>query len=493
MACGLLASSGLAACRGGTDGAAAVDGAVGDPGTSASAAAAAGDAGSAGANGPASTVATSSTVAPATLASSELVAAELPGRPTDSSVTISVIPAAAMELFYEYGSEPGRYTARTAPQQAAAGRPAETTLTGLQPGTRYYYRLRVGDRAGAERTFTTQRRTGQSFTFAVQGDSHPERVGKQFDAALYARTLASAASAGPDFYVCMGDDFSVDTLKSVTAETVRSVYLRQRQWLTAVDAPLFLVNGNHEQASMANLDGTADNVAVWAQNWRNSYFPQPAPDGFYGGNAEPVPNIGLLRNYFSYTWGDALFVVIDPYWHTPSTVDNEFGADKDTGKKRDQWAITLGATQYRWLEQTLRASKATHKFVFAHHVNGTGRGGVELANTFEWGDLEQFPAYRPGWSEPIHQLMASTGVSIFFQGHDHLFARQELDGVVYQTMPEPANPFETIENEAAYRSGVKLPNSGHVRVDVTPAEVTVTYIRSHLDRPDEIAYTYTVR
>ena len=70
---------------------------------------------------------------------------------------------------------------------------------------------------------------------------------------------------------------------------------------------------------------------------------------------------------------------------------------------------------------------------------------------------------------PIHQLMAQNHVTIFFQGHDHIFVRQELDGVIYQTLPEPANPFYTAENEDAFESGDKLPNSGHVRVTVAPA------------------------
>ena len=87
--------------------------------------------------------------------------------------------------------------------------------------------------------------------------------------------------------------------------------------------------------------------------------------------------------------------------------------------------------------------------------------------------------------------MAENHVTIFFQGHDHIFARQELEGVIYQTLPEPANPFYTYENEAAYKSGDKFPNSGRVRVSVSPDGVKVDYIRSYLDRPDEIAYSYT--
>jgi phosphodiesterase/alkaline phosphatase D-like protein len=397
-----------------------------------------------------------------------------------------------MEVYYEYGTAPGVYTAQTPPQSAAAGAPLETLIGGLQPNMRYYYRLRYGSAAGSERTFVTQRLPGSSFTFDIQGDSHPERLGKQFNADLYTCTLLSAAADQPDFYMTIGDDFSVDTLKTVNADTVKALYINQRQWLGLVGAPVFLVNGNHEQASMANLDGTPDNVAVWAQTARNAYYPQPAPDGFYTGDAEPVEFIGQLRDYYAFTWGDALFVVIDPYWHSPQAVDNPFGVGRDQKSKRDLWNVTLGEAQYQWFKNTLETSNAKYKFVFSHHVLGTGRGGVELAGTYEWGDAANLVAHRPGWEKTIHQLMVDNQVTIFFQGHDHIFVHQELDGIIYQTLPEPANPNYTYENSAAYQSGEQFPNSGHVRVSVSPDEVTVDYIRSYLDKPDEVAFSYTI-
>jgi hypothetical protein len=206
-------------------------------------------------------------------------------------------------------------------------------------------------------------------------------VGKQFDPALYTRTLQGAAADQPDFYMTIGDDFSLDALKEVDAETVRAFYLNQRQWLGLVGAPVFLVNGNHEQAALGNLDGSPDNVAVWAQTARNTYYPQPAPDAFYSGDSEPVEQIGLLHDYYAFTWGDALFVLFDPYWHSPQPVDNQFGAERGQKQDRDLWQITLGEIQYQWFRHTLETSGARYKFVFAHHVNGTGRGGVETAPT----------------------------------------------------------------------------------------------------------------
>lgn len=416
----------------------------------------------------------------------DFVAMEISGQPSDTSLTINVIPAKDMQVTISYGPQNG--ATQTVSVSVSANTPTEIALTNLTPDTSYFYT--VND--GAKHTFHTARAPGSAFTFEIQGDSHPERVGRQFDATLYAQVLNAAASDEPDFYICIGDDFSVDTLKDVNAQAVRQLYINQRQWLGLVDAPVFLVNGNHEQASLANLDGTANNVAVWAQTSRNSLYPQPAPGAFYTGNPELVEHIGLLRDYYAFTWGDALFVVIDPYWHSPQTVDNQFGADRDQKKGRDLWNVTLGDAQYQWFKKTLETSAAKYKFVFTHHVLGTGRGGIELANGFEWGDAKNLAAHRPAWDKTIHQLMVENGVTIFFQGHDHIFARQELDGVIYQSLPNPANPNYSWENETAYKTGDKFPNTGRVRVSVTPQGVAVEYVRSYLDKPDEVAFSYTI-
>ena len=427
------------------------------------------------------------------------VATIILGVPEADRITMSVVPNGSLEGYVEYG------TSRTAVQSF----PGQLTLTNLTADAEYSYRLfyrKPGEtefKSGPEYHFHTARAPGSPFVFEIQGDSHPERIGKQNDQALYEQTLLAAAKDRPDFYICMGDDFSVDTLQTVNPETVRQVYLKQLPYLglLAHSSPLFLVNGNHEQAARANLDGTANNVAVWAQNSRNTLFPQPAPDGFYSGDKEDVPHIGLLRDYYAWTWGDALFVVIDPYWHSDVAVDNKFGGGD---KRADLWSIGLGEEQYRWLKRTLEESNAKFKFVFSHHVNGTGRGGIELAGLYEWGGKgrdgqTEFKTRRPGWELPIHQLMEKNHVTIFFQGHDHIFVHQKLDGVIYQTLPEPADPNYALYNADAYLSGERFPNSGRVRVAVGPDKVRVEYLASRLpkdatpEHPDgEIIFSYEV-
>jgi len=55
-------------------------------------------------------------------------------------------------------------------------------------------------------------------------------------------------------------------------------------------------------------------------------------------------------------------------------------------------------------------------------------------------------------------------------------------------------------NEDRYAPGVKLPNSGYLRVTVSPERVKVDYVRCYLPKDeteqrktDEIAHTYTIK
>lgn len=433
--------------------------------------------------------------------------------PTTDSVKVNLYsPDQSGVVWVVFGTSPDVLMRQTVKTPLKAGTPVELALTGLNPGERHYYGVRyapddtTSPDIGATQSFQTARAAGSSFTFAIQGDSHPERANSQFNADLYARTLDTAAADKPDFYVLMGDDFSVDTIdpSRITQALVTERYTLQRPYLTRIgrSAPLFLVNGNHEQAAGYLLDGTPNNVAVWAQTARNSHYSQPAPDAFYGGNPEIVPHIGLLRNYYAWQWGDALFVVIDPYWSSPVPVDNVFGGSSKV--QNNMWQVTHGDAQYQWLKRTLESSKAKYKFVFAHHVMGTGRGGIELAGLWEWGGRNtrgavEFPVQRPTWSQPIHQLFVANKVTIFFQGHDHIWVRQQLDGVTYQTLSEPADPNYALYFDDAYLSGDKFPNSGYTRVSVSPANVKVEYVRSYLpahetptQRHGTVAASYTL-
>jgi len=423
------------------------------------------------------------------------------GRPTNNSIAISLISGTPLSAYIEYGYKPTSLVKKSPVTTFATLSPKTIELAGLNPNSQVFYRVR-SKAAGASAyevgqilTFSTARKAGSTFSFVVQGDSHPERAGKMFNADLYVQTLNNIASQKPDFMIMLGDDFSIDPLigkSQANQANIEGIYSTQRNWLsaTAKSVPLFLVNGNHEQAAAYLLDGTNTNPAVLAGNSRLKYFPLPDTNSFYSADSESIEFVGRPRDYYSWTWGDALFVTLDPYWHSKSPVDNVAGVSADSaqggkgsGKTTDQWSIGIGDTQYDWLKKTLETSKAKYKFVFAHHVLGTGRGGVEVSTNYEWGGKDPkgnstFAEMRPNWELPIHDLLLKNGVTIFFQGHDHIFVHQERDGLIYQSMPNPADDTFTMFNDNAYLSGTKAPNSGHVRVTVGPTSGKVEYFLS---------------
>lgn len=432
------------------------------------------------------------------------------GAPTDKSIKINLLFDKNVSCIVDYSEDAAQFSSATTETIINASIPNTISIENLSPQKRYYYRLRYKETGASAYTlsktytFTTQRLPGSTFSFGIQGDSHPERAGIMFNSELYNVNMKNVSSKGVDFYFALGDDFSIERLiqyNTVTPQTVDAVYQLQRSYLGAVgcNASVFLVNGNHEQAAKYLLDGTPNNPAVIAANSRKKYYPAPLPNSFYTGDNETVEHIGYLGDYYAFTWGDALFVVIDPYWHSSVAVDNTAYGTATTTK--NLWDVTLGNEQYNWLKTTLEKSTTKYKFVFSHHVSGTGRGGIEVANLCEWGGYNQkgvweFDKYRPGWAKPIHQLMVSNNVTIFFQGHDHIYCKQELDGVIYQSVPNPADNTYSAFNSSSYKSGVVYPNSGFLNVTVASDKVKVDYIAASLAGAavtnGNVVHSYTV-
>ncbi|MGE5499731.1 MAG: metallophosphoesterase, partial [Syntrophothermus sp.] len=369
---------------------------------------------------------------------------EMLGRPEDKSVTVNFCADKDIEAYAEYGTSRTVYSGKTEVISSSAGIPLNIVIAGLSPNTEYYYRVRYRQKGtadyltGNEYSFRTAKLKGNAFTFAVEADPH---LDSNTDPEVYKLTLKNILASDPDFLLDLGDTFMSEKLSvpSQDSITIRHLLLRSYFDIVGHSIPLFLVLGNHEGELGWLLDGTSSNIAVMASNTRTKYYPNPVPDNFYSGNSKAEQFVGLRQNYYSWEWGNALFVVLDPYWYTtikPSrTVSN--------------WNWTLGGDQYLWFKNVLEKSSAKFKFVFAHQVVGgvsyEGRGGTEAVPFYEMGGKNTdstwgFPVNRPGWELPLHQLMLKNRVNIFFHGHDHLYARQELDGVIYQEVPQPGSP-----------------------------------------------------
>ena len=421
------------------------------------------------------------------------------GRPTANSITMSVLLYADAQCYIAYGNQPDRLTARTELRNCTAGEPVEIVLCALQVNTQYYYELRqpASEQAVASGRFHTQRPPGSTYTFTIQADSH---LDEHTSPPLYRQTLRNVLADQPDFHIDLGDTFMTE--KHVDRADAAKQYVAQRYYfgLVGTSVPVFLVLGNHDGEGCRQVDGTSDSLAVWSNTMRKRYFPNPVPDAFFSGNEAKDKFAGLLQDYYAWTWGDALFVVLDPFWY----------GSRPRGAN-DSWARSLGPEQYRWLARTLEKSQSRYKFVFIHHLVGgldrQGRGGVEAVPFYEWGGKnadgsDGFQAHRPGWDKPIHDLLVRYNVTAVFHGHDHFFAKQELDGIIYQLVPQPGAPRAnamSMAKDCGYVNGDIIPCSGYLRVTVAEASVTIDFMRTlPADGPstqptsDEPAYSYSV-
>jgi hypothetical protein len=453
-------------------------------------------------------------------AAATFAATELLGRPTDTSVTVNVVPSSNGQVYFKYGTTSGVYTDQTSSAGLTSGSPTEVLIQGLTPNTRYYYRLvSSGDGVnwedGDEHSFQTQRSQGSTFNFTITSDSHVDIM--LGNAAMWTQTMTNVANDHPDFEIDLGDTFAMDSV--TTAAGAEQVYLYQREFFDIVghSASIFLVSGNHEQQEAWHLDDTgnpATSQPVIGLNAQKKYYVNPVPDAFYSGNPDDshsyVDGDHLLEDYYAWTWGDALLVVIDPYWYTttkPYTGNTGGGESSDVGSG-DRWDWTLGLEQFNWLKQTLEESQAAYKFIFAHHMVGGSqdyvRGGAVPAHICEWGGYNEdgttwgWDTERPvaQWgSDPVHQILVENHVSAFFHGHDHQYAYEMRDGVVYQSMPAAGfsgNGFN-IYSEGTYTLEV-LPSPGHLRVSISPSQTTVDYVQAATSggTNGQVVHSYTI-
>ncbi len=465
------------------------------------------------------------------LTDATILGAEFLTLPKSDGVTLNLIASVDQEVFVEYGMLPGKYTASTTPAtfnvdnaKPEFKNPIRIPITGLQPDTEYYYRVRhrnVGASfysARGERSFHTARPRGTSFTFTVTADPH---IDVNTDMQLFWRAMANISLDRPDIHLDVGDIFMTDKLAdgllgvppkwgggvtiNQTSINNRAILFRNAFERACHSIPFFFGLGNHEAEYGYLFNAAADkqnNIPAWDLKARKAFYPAPTPDAFYNGNPTPKDysggTLGLLEDYYAFEWGEAMFIMLDPFWNTLTNPNSA----------NDAWKWSLGKVQYDWLRDTLKNSSARYKFVFMHHIVGgstqaiiggvptaqyAARGGIEVSDKYEWGGKNAdgsagFATQRPGWDMPIHDLLVQNKVNVVFHGHDHLYGYQVKDGIVYLECPQPGTPNYSSLGSAvdgqyvdlgANSSSYLLPNSGHIRVTVGPDQAVADYVRSY--------------
>lgn len=359
---------------------------------------------------------------------------------------------------------------------------AEWTFHDLSPGTRYEYKIvaLVDDEETQlyDGSVTTQRPEGEPFTFDLLTDTHisPREVLpvglETYD--TMEQTLIPVAmdikKDNPDFIMNLGDtlDFHRFGFNAPPPDGswTRFGYLNYRRLLadTLGNAPYFSVVGNWDGE---NGDYTPDQIA-YSREQRLLYVPGPKPETYPEGGSRD-------EDYYAFTWGDALFVVLNVVSYTPTShLLSSYPGEPD------DW--TLGEKQLEFLTQTLENATSKWRFLFIHHTvggaagnpanSGYGRGGGQAAYV--------------GEQAVVHELMLEHGVQIFFYGHDHVFTDIVVDGIHY-TLPGSAGaPWKFTSEETGYTD--YWPDSGYGRVQVSPESVQVEFVALG----GNVLYSYTL-
>lgn len=473
------------------------------------------------------TIAASFTTAPVTVT---FTGTELLGLPKDTSISVKIVPDANIDLYYEYGTTTGVYTAQTTQTTASAGVPKTVVIGGLNPNTQYFYRMRYRATGGstftarAEGSFWTKRAVGSTFTVDITSDSHIDIM--LGNGPTWTNTLNKVAADDPDFLFDLGDTVAMyDNVGIGDVAGAEAVYIDTLEYFNIVSdsVPVFVTPGNHENHEGWHYYNDEDSRNIIGVNAQKKFFLNPNPDDFYTGDMQTDANIvpdGYTQAYYAYTWGDALFVVINPYWYTedrPYQTGVGGGGDDDTAnvtKTGDAWTWTLGQEQFEWLKATLEGSNAKYKFVLTHQLvsDGSwtnqedyGHGGAKTNHIGEWGGYNEdgstyaWATERPGWgADTVHDIMVDNCVSTVFHGHDHQYAYETRDGVIYTAAPSASftGNFNGYTVGTGGRNGQTIyantgsQDPGYIKLTVGPSVATVAYMKTS---GTTATHTYTVQ
>ena len=395
--------------------------------------------------------------------------------------------------------DPARLRARVRAQPDAAwvdaGLPTVLTpdlarwaVEGLLPGRRYEYQIQAAPDGEAEpRTLyagsaVTRRPAGAAYTFAVLADTHiePRDVLPPGQTVIddtwgyqesTLRTVAHDIGAGqPDFVINVGDilDYHIFGFNDPPPDAAwaRLGYLNYRRMMGDLlgQTAHFPVLGNWDGENGCN---SAEEIRR-AMSQRTLYAPGPSPTTYPEGGS-------VNEDYYAFTWGDALFVVLNVMTYTPTChLLSGFPG------LADDW--TLGPDQLAWLDRTLAGATSRWRFLFIHHTVGGAAGNPDDTAYGRGGGQ----AAHVGEQAVVHAMMQKYGVQIFFYAHDHVFTDMVVDGIHY-TLPGSAGaPWKFDATETGYAQS--WPDSGYGRVQVSPQRVQVDFVAAG----GQVLTSYTV-
>jgi hypothetical protein len=298
-------------------------------------------------------------------------------------------------------------------------------VSGLSAGTSYDYRVRYRPR-GASLSYQTSPPgkvptapvdgSSAQMGFAVWGDSRPPG-GDTVQPQIFSQLLGMMAADGPVFHVAVGDNVDAEGAAPFSQDRAFALY---GGWRDAYDVVggygyMFFGIGNHDGEGLWEpLRSTATLARLRA-------------------TAQPV-NGDSAQRYYSWRWGDALFVMLD-------------GSSK----------TSIDASHEAWLLARLQET-AKWKFVLNHYPLFNGRDGIA--------DM----ALR----ERLHAAFVQNGVQIVFQAHDHWYADAVRDGIHYTTSGGAGSPLRAPTPGGVYG---EISKNHYLQANLTPTRVTIKAVQ----------------
>ena len=245
-------------------------------------------------------------------------------------------------------------------------------IAGLQLGTKYYYKVVSDGVPGEMYHFRTAPADGQAFKMIIMGDNRPisdTPVQPQAFSDITDRVIAEE----PNLVVLTGDYvYSVTTIAgdNIAKWSAFKAIIDQ----AAHYAPVYAAIGNHD-------------TGLWTGSLILQYF----RDAFEQHNESST--------YFSFDYAGVHMMILD--------------------SEATNTPLRITGDQYTWLTNELQASQGRMKFVFAHSPM------YPLSHIGSSLDLNITER------DALQQLFESTNVTVFAAGHDHLWNRMTVNGLVH--------------------------------------------------------------